>query len=396
LCCLNLVRQSRLEGLHGVLTVDNINLSDLDRPTIYVAITNHGFGHAARTAALVGEIQRRLPTVRAIITTTAPRWLIASYLPQEFIYRPYSYDVGVIQVDSLQMDLPATLNAWQKIRSSAAEIINNEALFLREQSVDLVLADVPPLAGEIAHRANVPCWAATNFAWDFIYQDWGADFAELTDWIGQGYGACDRLFRLPFHESLDRFSNIVDVGLTGGKPYFTEADLRHQLDFDHPKEKTAMLVFGGLGLQDIPYQNVHKFPDWQFLTFDKSAPQLPNLRIINDPASDNDGEQRSYRPVDIFPICGLVVSKPGYTTYAEAMLADLPVATISRSGFAESEILQSGLQDHSWHQMIESADFFQGDWEFLQQPMLPPRQGCGLPKDGTESIAQAVVKYLAS
>jgi hypothetical protein len=367
----------------------DINLPNPDRPTLYVAITNHGFGHAARTAAVVGEIQRRCPEVRAIVTTTAPRWLIASYLPGDFVYRPYGYDVGVIQADSLQMNLPATLAAWQKIQAEAETIISQEAAFLREQGVDLVFADVPPLAVAIAHRANVPCWAATNFGWDFIYRDWGADFADLTRWIGDAYGGCDRLFRLPLSESLDRFPQITEAGLTGGKPCYSAAVMKEQLNFDHPQDKTALLVFGGLGLQSIPYETVDRFPDWQFLTFDRQAPARPNLRLVADPAVDGLG----YRPVDIFPLCGLVVSKPGYTTYAEAMLADLPVATIPRSGFAESAVIQAGLQDHSWHQIIESADFFGGNWDFLNQPMQPPRVG-SLPKDGTEVVAQAIVDYL--
>jgi hypothetical protein len=373
----------------------DINLPDFDRPTIYVAITNHGFGHAARTAALVGEIQRQIPNLRAIVTTTAPRWLIASYLPHDFVYRAYSYDVGVIQADSLQMDLPATLQAWQKIRSQASEIIDREAQFLKEQGVGLVLADVPPLAGKIAQRANVPCWAVTNFGWDFIYRDWGGEFIELSDWIGDGYRACDRLFRLPLSEPhsnfSQRFQHITDVGLTGGHPKWSAAELRQQWNFHHPQERTALLVFGGLGLQDIPYQTVSQFPDWQFFTFDRQAPQLPNLHNIPDPTGET---SRPYRPVDLFPICGLVVSKPGYTTYAEALIADLPVATIPRSGFAESAIIQAGLQDHSWHQIIDSADFFAGNWGFLRQPLLPPRQGRSLPKDGNQAIARAVLEHL--
>jgi hypothetical protein len=153
-------------------------------------------------------------------------------------------------------------------------------------------------------------------------------------------------------------------------------------------------VFGGLGVQNIPYQNVEFFPNWQFLTFDKAAPSLPNLKCIPDPSNDN--AVRRYRPVDIFPLCDLVVSKPGYTTYAEAMIADLPVATIPRSGFAESAIIQAGLQDYSDHQIIESVDFFDGQWDFLHQPVQQPRSGNSLPKDGTNQIAKAIVNFLTS
>jgi hypothetical protein len=365
----------------------------MTQPTVYVTITNHGFGHAARTAAVAGMIQQLAPEIKLIIATTAPRWLIASYIPGDFVYRSCGHDVGVIQADSLNMDLPTTIAKWQDIIDKQEEIIRTEASFLREQQVDLVLADIPPLAPLIAHRANIPCWAATNFGWDFIYRDWGEDFADITDWISSCYQQCDRLFRLPMHESLNRFSVIEDVGLTGGTPRYEITELQEQLNFTHPPDRTALLVFGGLGLQSIPYHHLQHFPDWQFLTFDKAAPTLPNLRQVPDPS--NSQTDRRYRPVDLFPLCGLVVSKPGYTTYAEAMMADLPVATIARQGFAESAVILKGLQDHSQHQMITDEDFFTGNWDFLNQPLQQPRTGQSLPKNGTETIAQAVVKYLS-
>jgi hypothetical protein len=364
----------------------------MTQPTVYVTITNHGFGHAARTAAVAGMIQQLNPAIKLIITTTAPRWLIASYIPGDFVYRSYGYDVGVIQADSLNMDLPATIAKWQDIIDRQEEIIRNEASFLQEQQVNLVLADVPPLAPLIAHRANVPCWAATNFGWDFIYRDWGEDFADITDWISSCYQQCDRLFRLPMHESLNRFTIMEDVGLTGGKPLYETAELQEKLGFTHPQDKTALLVFGGLGLQAIPYHNLSHFPDWKFLTFDKTAPSLPNLHHIPDPSGTD--LRQHYRPVDLFPLCGLVVSKPGYTTYAEAMMANVPIATIARQGFAESAKLLDGLQDHSPHQIITDQDFFDGQWDFLNQPIQAARTGQAYRNDGTETIAQAVVDYL--
>jgi hypothetical protein len=362
-------------------------------PTLYISITNHGFGHAARTAAVAGKVQEFLPEVQLIIVTTAPRWLIASYIHGDFVYRAYSHDIGVIQPDSLQMDLPATLTAWQEIINRQTEIISTESAFLKENSVDLVFADIPPLAPLIAHAAGVPCWAASNFGWDFIYQDWGSDFAPLTQWIGRCYGECDRLFRVPLSEGLERFPHREEVGLTGGTPRYEVAELRQELDLEQA-DRTVLMVFGGLGVQNIPYHNVERFPNWQFLTFDQVIPNLPNLRCIPDPSHGQ--KTRRYRPVDIFPLCDLVVSKPGYTTYAEAMIADLPVATIPREGFAESAIIQAGLQDYSWHQMIDATDFFAGQWDFLQQPVQPPRSGLGLPKNGTEQIAKAIVDFLTS
>ena len=92
------------------------------RPILYIAITNHGFGHTTRTAAIASTIQKLCPEVLLIIVTTAPRWLLESYIEGDFILRPRAFDIGVIQADSLTMDKAATLN---KLREFAkAKFLN--------------------------------------------------------------------------------------------------------------------------------------------------------------------------------------------------------------------------------------------------------------------------------
>lgn len=356
-------------------------------PTLYISITNHGFGHATRAAAVAATVQALMPEVRLILATTAPRWLLQGYV-KDFIYRPRAFDVGVIQQDSIQMDLPATLKQLHHLQGMEAALAAEEAAFLREMGVQLVLGDIPPMAVSIAHAAEVPCWLMSNFGWDFIYRPWSGEFIAVADWIGERFGACDRTFRLPFHEPMAAFPVIEDVGLTGGEPRFSEAQLRSHYQITAPKENLVLLTFGGLGLQKIPYAGLTRFPDWQFITFDSSAPDLPNLRKIN-------GHQ--LRPVDWMPFCGRVISKPGFSTFAEACRQDLPIVTITRDDFAEAKILLKGIADHAYHQILPPESFFTGDWEFLSAPLTPPRQGSQcLDKDGNLQIAQAVVDYLQS
>ena len=115
--------------------------------------------------------------------------------------------------------------------------------------MNLILADIPFLAAGFAEAANIPCWMISNFGWDFIYRDWGGEFTEIADWISDWYAKCDRLFRLPFHEPMSAFTNITDVGLTGGSPRFAIDELRTTWGITTPPEKTILLTFGGLGLQ---------------------------------------------------------------------------------------------------------------------------------------------------
>jgi hypothetical protein len=354
-------------------------------PTIYIAITDHGFGHAARTASIAGHLQKLLPSIKLILVTTAPKWLLECYIDGDFIYRQRSFDVGVVQTDSLNMDLDATLVRWQNIISSKDEIIAEEVAFCEEHGVNLVFGDSPPLATLIAKQLGVPCWMSGNFGWDFIYRDWGKDFTAITDWIGECYGQCDRLFRVPLHESMDRFPAIEDVGLTGGDPKYCLDEIRDKFKLTQSKSRTFLLTFGGLSLDAIPYHNVSQFPEYQFITLDRTAPDLPNLIKILD---------RAYRPVDFMPLCDRVVSKPGYSTYAEALKLEIPIVSLTRSGFAEAEVILNGMQDRGYHQVISPEQFFNTNWDFLNQPLQPPRLKTKLANDGNDSIASSIVKYL--
>jgi hypothetical protein len=359
----------------------------MPQPILYAAITNHGFGHATRTAAVIAAIQTLYPDVLVMIATTAPRWLLECYITQDFIHRPVALDIGIIQSDSLTMDKVATLEKLQQIRAKANRTIAGEVNFIKQNRVGLVLADIPPLASAIAKAADVPCWMMSNFGWDFIYRAWGGDFVAEADWIAEQFSQCDRLFRLPFHEPMSAFPHITDVGLTGGSPRFPLEDLRQKFNLTAPKERTVMLTFGGLGIDRLPYDSLTRFPDWQFITFDRNAPALPNLVAITE---------YQYRPVDLMPFCCCVVSKPGFSTFSEACRLELPVVTITRQDFAESPILLNGLQDYATHRILEPEEFFNSNWDFLNQPLNPPRTGKTVSKDGNEAIAQAVVEHLMS
>ncbi len=356
----------------------------MSRPILYVAITNHGFGHAARTASVAAAIQKLCPEILLILVTTAPRWLLESYIQSDFIYRPRAFDVGVVQADSLTMDKAATLEKLQHIRAQQRSLIAGEVNFIRQNRVGLILADIPPLATAIAKAADIPCWMSSNFGWDFIYRAWGDEFGEIADWIKDCFSQCDRLFRLPFHEPMSAFRVITDVGLTGGSPRYEVDELRVIWGITAPVDRTVLLTFGGLGLQQIPYNNLASYPDWQFITFDQSARDLPNLLKISD---------YKYRPVDFMPLCGRVVSKPGYSTFAEAIRVGVPIVSLYREDFAESPLLIEGITNHAHHQLLSSSEFFQGNWKFLNQSPQPPRKPQPMATDGNEAIAHAVVNY---
>ena len=356
----------------------------MHQPVVYIAITSHGFGHAVRAATVAAKLKQLRPDISLKFVTVAPKWLLQSYVEGDFEYRSRIFDVGVIQSDSLTMDKQATLAKMQEIMAQQDRIIAEEVDYIRDQNVGLILADIPALAAPIARAAGIPCWMMSNFGWDFIYRYWGETFTEVVEWTENYYQQCDLLFRLPLYEPMTAFPNITDVGLTGSKPRYALEDLRSKFDLNAPQEKTILLTFGGLGLQAIPYHNLQQFSDWQFITFERNAPDLPNLFKVTD---------NYYRPVDFMPLCGRIVSKPGHSTFSEALCLDLPIVSLTREDFAEAFVLLNGIQDHSYHQIVSTEQFFQGNWDFLHQNLLPPRQTAKLSKNGAETIAEAISNH---
>ena len=357
-------------------------LTNNKRPIIYLAATGHGFGHAVRISTVADAILKLCPDSLIIMVTTAPRWLLESYIAGDFIYRPLAFDVGVIQSDSFTMDKVATLKKIQELYKKREWLMAGEINFLKTNKVDLILADIPPLMAPIAKLAGIPCWMMGNFGWDFIYQAWGEEWQEVVNWIRDCYQQCDRLFRFHMAEPMTAFDSITDVGLTGGNHRYKIDDLRNNFNINAPPEKTILLTFGGLGLQEIPYANLAQFSDWQFITFDRHAPDLHNIIKISDSI---------YRPVDFMPLCSRVISKPGFSTFAETMRLDIPIISLGRNDFAETPFLLEGIRNYTDHQILETDSFFQGNWDFLKQDPKPPKIGKILAKDGAEVIAKAIL-----
>ena len=357
----------------------------MSQPAIYIAVTSHGFGHAVRAATVVEKLRQLRPDIKLIFVTVAPQWLLKSYVRGNFVYRQRVFDVGVIQSDSLTMDKQATLIKMQDIIDNSESIIAEEADYIRDRNVKLVLADIPALAAPIARAAGIPCWMMSNFGWDFIYRQWGKKFAEIVSWIENYYNQSDRLFRLPLAEPMTAFPNITDTGLTGATNRYSKQEIKSLFSLTTPQNKTILLTFGGLGLQSIPYQNLQYFPDWQFITFDRAAPDMPNLLKVTD---------STLRPLDFMPVCGRVVSKPGYSTFSEALCYDLPIVSLTRQDFAEAEILLNAVRDYSNHQIIPTKEFFTGDWNFLRQNLTPPRKTEKLAKDGAIQIAREISNFI--
>lgn len=352
---------------------------------IYVCLSGHGYGHGSRTASVLQELTRLRPDWRLVLSTPLPerflRLALAS-VPHE--RRHCRWDVGVLQADALGVDPEATLLALEQLEAMLPDQIEAELSWLRQQrSPVLILADVPPAAALLAERLGAPLVWLASFGWDAIYAPMGGAFEAVAERCRELYQRGDLLLRCPLALPMPWGVPSLELGLTASRPCLDLDRLARDLDLPADREACVLLSFGGLGKSWDPTL-LRRWPEHVVIAPDPAAASEPNGRCLPPEA----------RPLDLLPLCGRMITKPGYSSFCEAFSQGVGIHLVRRSGFAEAPLLEAELQRHGAHRLLEPEAFERGEWE-LDQPLLPPSEG-PLRGDGAVVAAAALERFAAA
>jgi hypothetical protein len=348
---------------------------------IYACVSAHGFGHGSRCAAVLGALARLRPEWRLVLSTALPTpFLDLAFADVPHQRRPCRWDVGVVQADALAVDEPATLAALERLAPGLDATIEQEADWLRRQRQPLlILADVPPDAARLAGRVDAPLLWLASFGWDAIYGPMGEAFAPWAERCLELYRQGDLLLGCPFALPMPWGLPRVELGITSSPPRHPASLVRQRLDLPRDRAACVLISFGGLGLSIDPAL-LDRWRDHCFVGTDPWLADLPNGRHL--PAQ--------LRPVDVMPVTGRLITKPGYSSFCEAMAHGVGIHLVRRAGFAEAPVLEEALQRHGRHRLLEEKAFRAGEWQ-LDQPLEEPIEG-PLRLDGAQRAAAAIIE----
>lgn len=350
---------------------------------ICACVSSHGFGHGSRTASVLCELAALRPDWRLVISTgLPPAFLELSFGPVPFEVRPCRWDVGVVQADALGADAGATLTALERLEEELPALVEREARWLEAQRQPvLVLGDVPPAAALLARRLQVPLVWLASFGWDAIHAPMGPAFRPWVERHRRLYGQGDLLLHCPLALPMDWGVPEVRLGLTSSRPRLDPARLARELALPAERERVVLVSFGGLGMAIDPAL-LARWPEHVFIGPEPLLATVPNGRCLPP----------GVRPLDLMPLAGRLITKPGYSSFCEAFSQAVGIHLVHRSGFAEAPVLEEDLRDHGWHRLLSQEAFRRGDWE-LDLPLLPPRHG-PLAVDGASTAAETLVSWL--
>ena len=359
------------------------------RATIAYYITHHGYGHGVRSADIIRAINRLYPEVDVHIITGLPEPFLRNRINADKIsIRVRDFDIGMVQLDSIRVDVTATLDRALAFYDMQKRLLAEETAFLLKTKIDMVVADIPSLPLEAAARAEIPRVAVGNFSWDWIYSGFLADDRRWTPIIemfrGQ-YARADLLLRLPFHDEMTAFSKKEDIPLVAcpGKPC---RDMIARLTGCDSRKKWVMLSFTTLDLNDKALARIERMEDCEFLTV---LPLHWRRRNIHAVAR----EQVSFS--DVIASVDVVISKPGFGIVSDCVVNHKPLIYADRTNFLEYPVLEASIRKYLKNVHIFAEDLYRGDLESsLRAVETAADPAESLPAGGDEIAAHRIREFI--
>ena len=384
-------------------------------------VSPHGFGHAARSCAVLEALRELEPSLELTLLTTVPRWFFEESLRFPFDYEPLACDVGLVQTSAVEEDLGATVDRLDRLWAEAKGFHGREIpRQLRDSGAKAVVCDISPFGLLAAKEAGLPAILIESFTWDWIYEPLALREPRLAPWVERMrelFALADLRIRaepwcgepgsevaqetpapssfLPSMEGLSVSgpkSRCVFVPPIARRPRSTPAEVRARLGLA-PMEAGRPMVLVSMGGIEWRFGNLDRWRaagEVDFVVPGGAALEERRGNLVLLP---------HHSPVfhpDLVAAADAVVGKLGYSTVAEAFAAGTRFLFVPRAGFREHPVLASFVEKTLPVREISLEAFESGAWLDTLGELLARAKPPGASASGAAATADVLARSVAS
>ncbi len=288
-------------------------------------ISSHGFGHMARNVPVIAALLADSRVQRVYVRCAGAH---LTFLKDNIMTGAEKLACLEEETDVGHDPYPGTMvfdraSTERKVRRYMAgwpERIDREVSFLRQEGISRGVADIVPWALPACRLAGVRSFFISNFTWNDIYQDYfGEDILEP---YRRCYEMADRalLYRLAM-PGLERYFRSYRRISYVCRPFCRERAAQIRAEHSRPvvyvSVGKAVSLTGEIRADGLPYD---------FIATEGVPIYGDNVTVLSRDIPDTH---------NVILACDYMVSKAGWGTIAEAMLARKKLALISRPTVAE-------------------------------------------------------------
>jgi hypothetical protein len=322
-------------------------------PHLLVALSAHGYGHGAQTAAVVNALRERIPHLQVTLCTT---------LPQEFLRRRFTGafetitedpDVGMCMASAIEIRREDSARAYARFHADWEARVARAAERLHAAAPDLVLSNVAylPLAG--AARAGIAAVGMCSLNWADVYHYYfrgRAEAARIERDMRAAYAGAQLFLRLAPGMPMPDLTNAVTIGPVAALGRDRRAEIRARLRLARAT-RLVMIAPGGIELR-LPIERWRMPGAIHWL-----VPKPWGVERVGVSALEDLGMAFT----DVLRACDAIVGKPGYGTFAEVACDAVPMLYVARGDWPEEPYLTDWLARHGRASAIERARLERGD-----------------------------------
>ncbi len=338
--------------------------------TIACFISSHGYGHAARSCAIMEALTDFNPEVQFEIFTETPLWFFNDSLEKtRFHYHILQTDVGLVQRSPLEEDIPLTIRKLNDFVPFSKDQIDVILPHLQTTNCRVVICDISILGIEIAARLNIPSILLENFTWDWIYEAYIDNHPQIKTFIEIFRGYYEQAdYHIQTRPNCNYQSETFQCNPISRREKAGRKKIRQQLQI--PEHIQSVLVsMGGVKTRYDFLDQLEKMRDIIFI-LPHDVPEIgyeKNLRILPH-------HSPFFHP-DLVAAADAVIGKLGYSTLAEIYHAGKPYGFIERDFFRESKPLARFVLNEMNGIRFTSEAFIQGNWlkqvkDLLNYPII--------------------------
>ncbi|HXX76077.1 MAG TPA: hypothetical protein VEI50_13185 [Nitrospiraceae bacterium] len=360
-------------------------------PTIWCAISGHGYGHAAQVVPVLNTLHSLVPDLRTILRTTVPTSFFQDRLLGQWECQDIQQDVGCIQDGPLTVEVPATWTAHRRFHESWDKRLAAEVAAMQQGRPALILSDTSYLALAAGSRAGLPTVAMASFTWDEILDFYRTPMdlfqQELIADIRQAYAKADLAVRIAPGLTMSAFRQIRDIGPIAS-PVPSQRETVRTLLRLAPQERLVLVGFGGIPLRSLPWDQMNAMSSFRFIVVGPVESRYSRIVSL---------QNLPFRFGTVLVSVDLVMTKPGYGTVIECVTSRVPLVYIRRYNFADEPPLVDYIARFGRGVELAVDDFYSGAWQrSLEQALVLPLPAEPAPTPtGADEAARLLTRLLA-
>jgi hypothetical protein len=316
-------------------------------PHLVVSISGHGFGHVAQTAPVLNRLHQIMPELRITVRSSVPYEHLRTRILAPFTHQVSVGDIGMAMSSALAVDVEQSRTAYREFHANWDARVNEEAAQLLELKADMVFSNVGYLALAGAQRAGIQNAALCSLNWSDIYRHYcGAD--EIACQIQSCYAGADAFLRATPGMAMNDLTHrhpvapIAEIGSNRRDELFAHLKLSTQ-------EKLVLISMGGIASR-LPIDDWPRIDGVRFLTQEETR-HPDAFRFNKLPFTFN----------ELISSCDIMLCKPGYGSFVEAVCSGVPVLYVARPDWPESPALIAWLQQHGICREISDETYQSGN-----------------------------------